>query len=178
MPRLQKILPHTTTIARPRDFEKVISQVDKVLDQRIDNSDSAGRRVFFILAGLHRARELRDTDQYGSLGETAQTIAKICREGPDFGIHVISWCDTFGNLTRLVDRKTIAEFDIRIAMQMSEDDSNQFLDSPKAKSLGQNRAYLSDLDQIGKIEKFRPYEFISDAEFSEIRTGFEKKERD
>jgi len=178
LPKLQKTIPHKATVARPRDFEAVISQINKILDLRIENHDSAGKREFLILAGLHRARELRETDQYGSLSEIGQTFGKICREGSDLGIHVIAWCDTFGNLSRLVDRRTIAEFDIRIAMQMSEDDSNQFIESPKAKLLGQNRAYLYDLDQIGKLEKFRPYELISEAEFEEIQAGFGKKERD
>lgn len=176
LPKLHEIFPHTATLARQRDFGNLVSQVNNILDQRIDNSDLAERRIFFILAGLHRARELRDTDQYGSLGETAQIFGKICREGPDLGIHVISWCDTFGNLARLVDRRTISEFDLRIAMKMGEDDSNQFIESPKAKALGQNRAYLFDQNQIGKIEKFRPYELISESELEEIQTSFGDKE--
>ncbi|MEO7840777.1 MAG: FtsK/SpoIIIE domain-containing protein, partial [Anaerolineales bacterium] len=177
LPRLQKILPNTATVVRQRDFEKMITQVDKILSQRMENNDLAERRIFFILAGLHRARELRATDEYGSFSETAQSLGKICREGPDLGVHVIGWCDTFGNLTRLADRKTIAEFDIRVAMQMSEDDSNQFIESPRAKSLGSNRAYLYDMDKIGRLEKFRPYELITDDELDEIEFFFGKKEK-
>ena len=177
LPNLQKTLPHSTTAARSRDFEKLLCQVDKDLDERLKNGDNTGKRIFFILAGLHRARELRVTDQYGSPGEASQTFGKICREGPDLGIHVIAWCDNLGNLNRLVDRKTLAEFDLRIAMQMGEDDSNQFIETPKAKSLGQNRAYLYDLDQIGKLEKFRPYELISAAELDEIQMGFAKRNK-
>ena len=60
-------------------------------------------------------------------------------------------------------------------MQMSEDDFNQFIESPKAKSLGQNRAYFYDLDNIGKLEKFRPYELISNEEIEIVRDSFSKK---
>ena len=175
LPNLQKVLPHSATVARARDFEKLLSKVNEVLDERLKDGETSEKKIFLILAGLHRARELRETDQYGSPGELSQTLGKICREGSDLGIHVITWCDNYGNLNRLVDRKTIAEFDLRIAMQMGEDDSNQFIESPKAKSLGQNRAYFYDLDQIGKLEKFRPYELISDAELKEIQKNFSNK---
>ena len=176
LPNLQKVLPHSTSVARPRDFEKVLSQINKILEERLLHRDTTEKKIFLILAGLHRARELRETDQYGSPGELSQIFGKICREGPDLSIHVVAWCDNYGNLNRLVDRRTVAEFDLRIAMQMGEDDSNQFIESPKAKSLGQNRAYLYDLDQIGKLEKFRPYELISDTEIQEIQMGFANKE--
>lgn len=176
LPNLQKVLPYSTTVARSRDFERILPEVNKILEERIQNGDTTGKKIFLILAGLHRARELRETDQYGSPGQLSQTLGKICREGPDLDIHVIAWCDNYGNLNRLVDRRTVAEFDLRIAMQMGEDDSNQFIESPKAKSLGQNRAYLYDLDQIGKLEKFRPYELISEAEIKEIQMGFANKQ--
>jgi len=172
LPNLQKALPHQSAIARARDFENNLSRVNQILDERLKDGETTGKRIFLIVAGLHRARELRETDQYGSPGELSNIFAKICREGPDLGIHVIAWCDNHGNLNRLVDRRTMAEFDLRIAMQMSEDDSNQFIESPKAKSLGQNRVYLYDLDQIGKLEKFRPYELISDVEINRIQKGF------
>lgn len=175
LPNLQKALSHSAIVARPRDFEKILSEVNQVLDKRLKDGETSGKKIFLILAGLHRARELRETDRYDSPGELSQIFAKICREGPDLGIHVIAWCDNLGNLNRLVDRKTIAEFDLRVAMQMSEDDSNQFIESPKAKSLGQNRAYLYDLDQIGRLEKFRPYELITDEEINEIQANFAKK---
>ncbi len=175
LPNLQKAFPHSAIVGRPRDFEKILTEVNQVLDKRLKDGETTGKKIFLILAGLHRARELRETDQYGSPGELSQIFAKICREGPDLGIHVIAWCDNLGNLNRLVDRKTMAEFDLRIAMQMSEDDSNQFIESPKAKSLGQNRAYLYDLDQIGKLEKFRPYELMTEEEIKEIQVGFSKK---
>jgi len=93
-------------------------------------------------------------------------------------VHIVTWCDTFGNLTRILDKRLISEFDIRIALQMGEDESNQFIESPRAKTLGTNRAYLYDLDQIGKLEKFRPYELISDAELDQIQLAFKTKKGD
>jgi DNA segregation ATPase FtsK/SpoIIIE, S-DNA-T family len=173
-PNIKSVVPHKISLIRHRDFSKLISQVDEIVKERIQNETRAPK-VFLILIGLHRARELRDTDQYGTPGEVSQTLANICREGPDLGVHVITWCDTYGNFTRMLDRRSLSEFDIRIALQMGEDDSNQFIESPKAKSLGQNRAFLYDLNQIGKLEKFRPYELITSQELDYVQNAFSKK---
>lgn len=172
---IKSAVPHNVRLARSGDFRDILFQVEEITNQRIQKDSPVDQKVFLILAGLHRARELRETDQYGSLGETSQAMAHICREGPDLGVHVIAWCDTFGSLTRVLDRRVIPEFDIRIALQMGEDDSNQFIESPKAKDLGPNRAYLYDLDRIGILEKFRPYELVSESELEEIRIALMKK---
>lgn len=174
--QVQDSIPHQVRLVRPRDFINILSHVDEIVNQRIQSARVENTRVFFVLAGLHRARELRENDEYGSPGEAAQVMAHICREGPDLGVHVITWCDTFGNLTQILDRRTLSEFDIRVALQMSEDDSNQFIESPRAKTLGHNRAYLYDLDQIGELEKFRPYELISEAEIEQIGVAFSGKQ--
>jgi S-DNA-T family DNA segregation ATPase FtsK/SpoIIIE len=121
-----------------------------------------------ILVGLHRARELRDTDQYGGPGPLAQKLAEICREGPDLGVHVITWCDTYADVCRILDRRVASEFDLRVALQMSEDDSNQLIESPAAARLGRNRALLYDVEEIGRHEKFRPYELLSPEEVREV----------
>lgn len=162
--KIKDITPHKVNLVRSGNFSDILSQVNEIVKQRIESARVEDPKVFFILAGLHRARELRETDKYGSPGEAAQIMAHMCQEGPDLGVHIITWCDTVGNLTQILDRRTISEFDIRVALQMSEDDSTQFIESPRAKTLGPNRAYLYDLDQIGELEKFRPYELISDAE--------------
>lgn len=175
LPGMKSLVSHPITFARPREFAEILAIINQIIDQRLQSIDSGGQKIYLLLAGLHRARELRETDQYGSPGEVSQAFGNICREGPDLGVHVIAWCDTYGGLTRALDRRSISEFDIRIAMQMGEDDSNQFIESPKAKSLGQNRAYLYDLDRIGTLEKFRPYELMSKDELAEIRTFFERK---
>jgi hypothetical protein len=174
--KMKAILPHKVTLVRAREFNDTLSQIDDIVNQRIQSPNSAKSKVFFVLAGLHRARELRETDKYGEHGKAAQAMSHICREGPDLGVHVVTWCDTFGNLIRILDKRLVSEFDIRIALQMGEDESNQFIESPRAKTLGQNRAYLYDLDQIGKLEKFRPYELIPDTELDQIQLAFKSKE--
>lgn len=175
LPRIQSAVPHKVTLVRPRDFGSALSQIAQLVNQRIQSSKVEETGVYFFLAGLHRARELRETDEYGSPGEPARLMAHICREGPDLGVHCVAWCDTVGNLNQILERRTLSEFDMRVALQMSEDDSNQVIESPRAKILGPNRAYLYDLDCIGELEKFRPYEVPSEAELVRIGEALSRK---
>ena len=86
----------------------------------------------------------------------AQQFAAILRDGPEVGVHTLVWCDTVTNLNRTLDRRLLREFALRVAFQMSAEDSSTLLDSPAASKVGPNRAYLYSEDE-GRLEKFRPY---------------------
>jgi hypothetical protein len=60
------------------------------------------------------------------------------------------------NLTRSLDRRAQREFALRVAFQMSAEDSANFLDNSAASRLGPYRALLLNEDE-GRLEKFRPY---------------------
>jgi len=86
----------------------------------------------------------------------AKQFPTILREGPELDIHTLVWCDTYTNLTRTLDRRTLREFEMRVAMQMSAEDSANLIDTPAATKLGLYRAYFYSEDE-GRVEKFRPY---------------------
>jgi S-DNA-T family DNA segregation ATPase FtsK/SpoIIIE len=69
---------------------------------------------------------------------------------------VLCTCDTYNNLNRMLSRKAIAEFEMRVLFQMSASDSAALIDTPKAGELGLHRAILSNGAQ-GWMETFRPY---------------------
>lgn len=71
-------------------------------------------------------------------------------------MHTLVWCDTVTNLNRTLERRLLREFALRVAFQMSAEDSSTLLDSPAASKVGPNRAYLYSEDE-GRLEKFRPY---------------------
>jgi hypothetical protein len=66
------------------------------------------------------------------------------------------WCDSYNNVSRMLDRMALREFEMRIAFQMSAADSASLLDSPAATKLRQHRGLFASED-LGTIEKFRPY---------------------
>jgi hypothetical protein len=110
---------------------------------------------------LHSARDLRRDENYSPYSDQplppSEQLAKIVTEGPDVGVHTLLWCDTYTNLLRTFDRRSINEFGLRVALQMSADDSRNLVDSDAANKLGVHRALFYDEDRSGKLEKFRPY---------------------
>lgn len=165
---ISRSFPHGIQFARMHRFQDVVEEVEAILRHRIESEMLGEHSVYFIPLGLHRARQLREKGEYGAPGPVAQKLAEICSEGPDFGVHVVTWCDTYANIGRILDRRAVADFDMRVALQMSEDDSNQLVESPKAARIGRHRALLYDVEEIGVLEKFRPYELLTLEEVQEI----------
>jgi len=120
--------------------------------------------IFFLIYGLHRARDLRQEETLGFPSFTeeppapspAQQFATILREGPDVGVNTLVWCDTMTNLNRSLDRRALREFAMRVVFQMSAEDSTNLIDTPAASKLGPYRALFYD-EEEGRLEKFRPY---------------------
>ncbi len=134
-----------------------VSEMNQLVEER---GDSGGDPVLLVLAGLHRMRSLRKSDDYGfSLEETPSSpdkdLANMLLEGPAKGIWCATWCDNLSNLERAMDRSAIREFGLRVLMQMSASDSTMLMDKSTASTLGENRALLVD-DVSGESVKFRP----------------------
>ncbi len=150
------------TLVDQRGLGAALAELGEELDRRIEKGPGCMR--FLVINAAHRFRELRrsEDDFSFSVGEdnTPQTpdkiLAKVLREGPIHGMHVILATDTLSNLSRLVDRQSIREFDLRVLMQMSANDSTNLIDSPEAARLGPRRALLFS-EETGTIEPFRPY---------------------
>lgn len=127
---------------------------------------------------MQRARDLRQEDSFSSFASfsddstpaanPAQQFATILRDGPEVGVHTFVWCDTVTNLNRTLERRLLREFALRVAFQMSAEDSSTLPDSPAASKLGPNRAYLYSEDE-GRLEKFRPYGLPSVAWLATLR---------
>lgn len=115
-----------------------------------------------IVHDLQRFRELRRRDDdfgFNARGEAAtplEQLARLLREGPLVGLHFLVWCDNWNNLQRSFDRALLREFDQRVLFQMSPNDSSCLIDAPAAHALGPHRALFHD-DELGVLEKFRPY---------------------
>jgi S-DNA-T family DNA segregation ATPase FtsK/SpoIIIE len=148
----------------PRDLGTLLNQLAEEIDRRAAPGDGHPRTMpqFLFLYGMQRLRDLRrPDDDFGFSkkggGKTPyQQFAQVLKEGPPVGIFSILWSDTLVNLQRCIDRQTMREFDQRVLMQMSAADSSTLMDNPIAAKLGPQRA-LFYTEDLGKIEKFRPY---------------------
>ncbi|MCG3209815.1 MAG: hypothetical protein FOGNACKC_03442 [Anaerolineae bacterium] len=165
---LAAMLPHSVEYGRRRKLVDFVSEISTELNQRLDNDESSlGSAIYLVIFGLQRARDLRQSDDFGfsSFGidnnespapNPAQQFPDILREGPELGIHTLVWCDTVNNLNRTIDRGSINEFEMRVAFQMGNEDSVNLIDTPAASRIGPYRALYYN-DEEGRLEKFRPY---------------------
>jgi hypothetical protein len=166
--------PHPSHWGRRRELPDMIDKITIEMNRRLAEADAGGAwpSIFLVVNGVQRAKDLRLEEMgYGgsyasfssSLDEPAapppapgQQFATILQQGPEVGIHVLAWCDTMTNLNRILERRSIREFEMRVAFQMSADDSANLIDTPAAAKLGPYRALLVS-DEEARQEKFRPY---------------------
>jgi hypothetical protein len=145
-----------------RDLAALLAEAADELARREADPDSERPPMYLFVHGIQRFRDLRRSDDFDFSSDPdrpekpADRLARILREGPPLGIHVVVWCDSVNNLERSINRQTLREFSWRVVFQMSASDSTHLIDSPIAQNLGRHRAYLYSDDTAG-VEKFRPY---------------------
>jgi hypothetical protein len=157
--------PDRFRVASRRAVPVVIDDLYGELARRETSDLTAEPLLTLIVHGVSRARDLQRAEDAAPGPDDLDTgakFAKLIRNGPEYGIHVIAWSDTLASLARMLDRRVIDEFDQRVAMQMSVDDSNQLVDSPAASKLGEHRAMLF-VEESARLEKFRPFGMTSTA---------------
>lgn len=165
--KIAELFPHQIKVLRRRDLVGLLDDLTNIINQRIGDEGIRGPELYLFIQGLHRARDLRQEEGgYDfSLGiseergpSPPEQFATILREGPEVGVHVLVWCDTVANMKRVLDRKMLGEFNMRVAGAMSNDDSVSLLDEPVAARLDKpHRAIFYDEERPGYLEKFRPY---------------------
>ncbi len=163
---LAQEFPHDVQIVGRRDLGQVLNDLVKEANRRPEDQSSNTPEIFFVILGLHRARDLRDEEdglsRYSKDGKEAvldphALFLTLLREGPESGIHVIAWSDAYAGVAR-VDRRILGEFSMRVAGPMSNEDSGRVIDDPLASKLEKpHRAVFYDEERPGQLEKFRPY---------------------
>lgn len=173
--RLADALPHTVTLAGVREAAGAISGISEELQAREAEARDDAPPIYLVIFSGGRFRDLRRSDDDFSFSMDAdkkkspdRQWAEILRNGPAWGIHTLLWCDSYNNVNRLLDRMMLREFEMRVAFQMSAADSSSLLDTPIASRLRPHRAYFASED-LGTLEKFRPYAPPTDAWLASVR---------
>ena len=171
------VIPHPFQALSWRELTAGMNEVAEELTRRQADDQGDYPSIYVVIYDLGRFRDLRKSDDdYGfssKYGEEekaspSKQLTNLLREGPNYGIHLLVWCDTLGNLNRTFERSTAGEFELRILFQMSINDSSSLIDSPAAGRLGENRALFYNEEQ-GKTEKFRPYGLPDPAWLDQVR---------
>ena len=146
-----------TVVGRQREFASMLATVAKEVQSRSENVAGQGS-IYLILQGMHRIKSLREDMEDEDGHNSVELLKTILRDGPEVGVHVVAWADTWGNVTRGLDRKTIGEFALRVAAVMDSGDSMNFLDDAAASKISKpHRAIFYDEDRPGQLVSFRPY---------------------
>ena len=135
----------------------MLAGIAKEVHSRSENLSGRGS-IYLILQGMHRIKSLREDTEDEDGHNSVELLKTILRDGPEVGVHVVAWADTWGNITRGLDRKAIGEFALRVAAVMDSGDSMNFLDDAAASKISKpHRAVFYDEDRPGQLISFRPY---------------------
>ena len=141
-----------------KDAGTLLTELTALLEQRQADSEAARSPVLLIVFALQRLRVLRpDEDDFGggSGKKPSDLLATLLASGPEYGIHVVVWCDSLNSLQRGLGRRALRDFDARILFQMAAGDSSELIDDDAASRLGLHTALLA-VESDGRREKFRP----------------------
>lgn len=159
---IEKFFPHEVKVlSRQREVAEAVKNIADEVKRRIE-APPEDTSMYLVLQGMQRMKILRADDEsfrYENDSPTpSELFALILREGPEVGVHVIAWCDTYPNAGRVADRRTMAEFGLRAGGVMNADDSQGFFDDSAASRIDKpHRVLFFDEERPGQLDKFRPY---------------------
>jgi DNA segregation ATPase FtsK/SpoIIIE, S-DNA-T family len=166
-------LPHDVQIVGPQAAQAALADLTAELDARIADATGSPRapdaRRFFLVAGLHRWQELGAEGEWGKQSQAAAALTRLAEHGPEVGMHVVIWADSFATAERALRRPGIGQFALRVALRLqSPAESDALLGVPAAAGLADNRALFRDADwPHEQVEKFKPYSTTSLYAFAE-----------
>jgi hypothetical protein len=165
-------LPHDIAFINPVD---AATQITALKDECVDGSRATVPTVLFVL-GLQRVRDIRMSDDFSFSGKRGpgEIFAELLTNGPDAGINTWIWCDSVGNLSRVLNRTAQRQIGQRVAFQMSSGDSSDLIDDGAASHLGLYHALLVNLSG-GNRTKFRPYSPPTSSDLDEILASIKNK---
>jgi energy-coupling factor transporter ATP-binding protein EcfA2 len=173
--RIADALPGKVEVAGMRDTARVIGEIAAELARREAAGEEDAPPIFLVIFNGGRFRELRRGEDDFSFSTDRdkppspdKQWGEILRNGPAWGIHSLVWCDSYNNVNRILDRVAMREFEMRVAFQMSAADSSSLLDNPAATKLRQHRGLFASED-LGTLEKFRPYGIPTEAWLAEVK---------
>jgi DNA segregation ATPase FtsK/SpoIIIE, S-DNA-T family len=172
-----RALPHQTQIVGPAEAYAALRAMIAELDARLADVGEAPQpahpRRFFVIAGLHRWQELASDGDWGKLSEAATLLTRLAEHGPEVGIHIAIWADSYATAERALRRSGISQFTLRVALRLqSPSESDAFLGVPAAASLADDRALFRDVDwPHEQVEKFKPYSTTSLSAFAQNAFG-------
>jgi hypothetical protein len=175
---LRDFLPQTIRVYGKMELRNLLISLKNSLNTRLNSENTKFPEMFLILLGAHRARDLRMEETVYSVypeknkEEPLNEILKfLLREGPEFGIHVIAWFDTYSSLERILGRRDLQFFSMRVIGKMNSTESQSLIDDSVGSKIDKpNRLIYYDDEKPGILEEFRPFDLPTKDYIIEIGT--------
>jgi DNA segregation ATPase FtsK/SpoIIIE, S-DNA-T family len=176
-----------TEVLRPAGFQTAFSRDSKVisnlikfllgeLDKRQQLSDDQRlkeKSIFVVMTELDQVDEMRrQIDDYGMIDSPlGKDLQRIYTEGSRLGIHVILSFSGVKPMMNIIDeRRGLTNFNHRVALQMSEDESFILIkrrDASKLQPEPQPICAMYYNEETNKMDRFKPYSIESDIPLTE-----------
>ena len=152
----------TLTISRKDEVLECLTKVKEIIEDRINDENKSLNHIYIGIYGFQLGRMFDVVGEYGDPSECSELLNYILKNGPFVGVFTILQCDNIRNLKRL-SSSILSNFAHRVALQMSENESYETIDSSAAHKLfihtrpsSIHRAYYRDNNRNTTI-KFKPY---------------------
>jgi predicted RNA-binding protein with RPS1 domain len=137
--RISAAFGNRARVVQPADLDAAVSQLVDSLSRRDD------LRTILAINGAGRTNLIRSPG-----------FAKLLREGPEMGCHVLVTCDSVRNLERVIERPMVPEFGIRGLGPAPAGDSQRLIDANDAEALSADHQYLLlDDSAVGRLTRLQ-----------------------
>ncbi len=162
MPVLTGIPFNTQIVSKQEDVTEILSAIKEEVEIRKSEENREQTHIFLTIFSFQFARMFDRGGRHGDdVSECGTKLEYILMHGPSVGVFTILQVDNWDNLSRIGN--PLLYFTYRIALQMTENDSNKIINSSAANKLfvfnrpsSVYRAYFRDNHKNITI-KFKPY---------------------
>jgi hypothetical protein len=137
--------------ARRRKLGDLLVEFGEAVDERLELEDYRASAKLLILHGVHRA---------GDLGDTADAVERLLRDGPDVGVHLVVSAPSIASLERRLPAHPGNAFGHWVlGPTASADDVAQIISDPRVtpQRANQVRVHDSARDTTERVRAFAPF---------------------
>lgn len=156
-------LPFSSQIvSKTAEIVETLTAIKDEIDERRKDEERPQDHIYLSIYAFQLARMFDKGGRRGDdVSESGMLLDYILKNGPAVGVFTIMQCDNWDNLSRIGN--PLSSFTYRVALQMTENDSNKIAGSSIASKLyvfnrpsSVFRAYFRDNNRNINI-KFKPY---------------------
>lgn len=156
-------LPFSSQIvSKTAEIVETLTAIKEEIDERRKDEERPQDHIYLSIYAFQLARMFDKGGRRGDdVSESGMLLDYILKNGPAVGVFTIMQCDNWDNLSRIGN--PLSSFTYRVALQMTENDSNKIVGSSIASKLfvfnrpsSVYRAYFRDNNRNINI-KFKPY---------------------